>query len=82
MYFFYMNFISLAGLKCAVDMVIQPNLKSDEAGILFLLINLFGRRICLVRIEQRCDKSNRYAMPLERSIEVCISLKSNWALCF
>ena len=23
---------------------------------------------------QRCDKSNRYAMPLERSIEVCISL--------
>ena len=21
-----------------------------------------------------CDKSNRYAMPLERSIEVCISL--------
>lgn len=38
----------------------------------FLQINLFGRR--LDRNEQRCDKSNRYAMPLEKSIEVCISL--------
>ena len=38
----------------------------------FLQINLFGRR--LDWNEQRCDKSNRYAMPLEKSIEVCISL--------
>ena len=38
----------------------------------FLQINLFGRRFD--GDEQRCDKSNRYAMPLEKSIEVCISL--------
>ena len=40
--------------------------------IIFLQINLFDRK--LDWNEQRCDKSNRYAMPLEKSIEVCISL--------
>ena len=48
-------------------------LNIDGAGFLFLLINLFGRRISWMG-QQRCDKDNRYAMPLERSIEVCISL--------
>ena len=47
-------------------------LNIDGAGFLFLLINLFGRRISWMG-QQRCDKDNRYAMPLERSIEVCIS---------
>ena len=44
-----------------------------ELDFYFLLINLFGRRISWMG-QQRCDKDNRYAMPLERSIEVCISL--------
>ena len=65
----------MAGLKCAVDMKIQQNLNIKWSWNFIFIDQLIWSKILDWMLgKQRCDKCNRYAMPLERSIEVCISL--------
>ena len=68
----YVNFIFVGWTEMCSRHGDTAKLNIDGAGFLFLLVKLFDRK--LVNKQQLSIKSNRYAMPLERSIEVCISL--------
>ena len=68
-----MNFIFVGWTEMCSRHGDTAKLTIDGAGILFFwLVNLFDQSLVVVTARQ--FKSYRYAMPLERSIEVCISL--------